>query len=83
MHTLQVVTGGLVLLGVFILLGRLRGAAARGARLFIPVWFVLAAVNLLVGVFHAGYSFAAELPIFLAVFAVPAVIAYFSAGRLA
>jgi hypothetical protein len=42
---------------------------------FIAVWFVAAAVNLWVGVTRAGYSIAEELPIFLAIFMVPALYA--------
>jgi hypothetical protein len=80
-HTLKVIAGGLVLLGLFLLLGRLLGAGAptagmaTAARWFIPVWLVGAAVNLWVGVARAGYSVAEEAPIFLVVFLVPAAVA--------
>jgi hypothetical protein len=79
-HTLKVVAGGLALLGLFLLGGRLLSASApalamAGAvRWFIPVWLVLAAVNLWVGVTRAGYSVAEEAPIFVVVFAVPAAV---------
>jgi hypothetical protein len=39
------------------------------------VWFIGAGINMAVGVVKAGYSVAEELPIFLLVFAVPAVVA--------
>jgi hypothetical protein len=80
-HTLKVIAGGLVLLGLFLLVGRLLspGAPAVGvttaARWFIPVWLIGAGVNLWVGVSKAGYSVAEEAPIFLVVFAVPVGIA--------
>jgi hypothetical protein len=43
--------------------------------LFLAVWFLVAAINMWVGVTRAGYSFAEELPIFFLIFLVPAVIA--------
>ena len=76
MHTVMVIAGGLALLVVMSLLGRISGfGLARAAFWFIPIWFVCAAINMWVGVTRAGYSVAAELPIFLFVFAVPAAIA--------
>jgi hypothetical protein len=76
MHTILVILGGLVLLGLFLLLGpRLAGLpTADAAKFFIPVWFVAAAFNLWVGVKRAGYSFADEAPIFAIVFAIPAAV---------
>jgi hypothetical protein len=87
-HTLKVIAGGLALLGLFLLGARLLSASApalamAGAvRWFIPVWLVLAAVNLWVGVTRAGYSVAEEAPIFLVVFAVPAAVALLVAWGL-
>ena len=79
MHTLMVIGGGLVLLAVFVLVGRQLGgggaaAAATAAVLFIPFWLVAAGINLSIGVRH-GYTVAEELPIALVVFGVPAAIA--------
>ena len=79
MHTVMVIGGGLVLLAVFILIGRQFGgggtaSAATAALWFIPFWLLASAVNLSIGMRH-GYSFAQELPIGLAVFGVPAAIA--------
>lgn len=87
MHTIMVIGGGLVLLAGCILAGRLIGGAdsdgmAQGARYFILLWLVLAALNMYIGVSSAGYSIADELPIFLLVFSVPAVIAWFTATQL-
>lgn len=79
MHVLMVIGGGVVLLGLFILFGWLWGASsagmAMGAKAFVPVWLLIAAVNMWVGVTHAGYSVREESPILLLVFAVPAIAA--------
>ena len=80
MHVALVMAGGLVLLGLFVLFGWLWGASAAGmavgAKAFVPVWLLVAAVNMWVGVSHAGYSVREELPILAIVFAVPGVIAW-------
>ena len=87
MHVALVILGGIVLLGLFILFGWLWGASpaamALAARVFMPVWLLVAIVNMWVGVQHAGYSVREELPILFVVFLVPAVIAGFAAWRLA
>lgn len=80
MHTVVVIAGGLLLLGLDVLIGRLIGGAspavtATSALYFIPIWLVAAAVNFWVGVSRAGYSVAEEFPIFLMVFAIPAAVA--------
>jgi hypothetical protein len=76
---LFVIIGGVLLLAVFCLFGRLWGAdmtaLAPAAKAFIPVWFIIAAVNMCIGVARAGYTVMDELPILLLNFAVPAVIA--------
>jgi hypothetical protein len=77
MHTIMVVLGGFLLLGACLLAGRLTKTMAIAALIFIPIWFGAALVNLWIGVSRAGYSVAEELPIFLAVFAIPAVVALF------
>jgi hypothetical protein len=86
MHTVMVVLGGFVLLIICLLAGRLTGGAgaalvtktvAIAALIFIPIWLGAALVNMWIGVSRAGYSVAEELPIFLAVFAIPAVVAVF------
>ncbi|MEJ1960284.1 MAG: hypothetical protein WDO56_01490 [Gammaproteobacteria bacterium] len=80
MHTVLVLAGGALLLGVFLLAGRIFGGAsssvlASWALYFIPVWLIASAVNMWVGVKKAGYSFWEELPIFFLVFALPAIVA--------
>ena len=82
MHTIMVITGGLVLLAIFCLVGRSRGddaGMARTAIAFIPVWLVLSIVNLAVGVVSAGYTVMQELPILVPVFGVPALVAWLTA----
>ena len=50
--------------------------ASRMATLtFVAVWFVVAAVNMWLGVTRAGYSLADELPIFLLIFVAPVALA--------
>jgi hypothetical protein len=88
MRTIIVIGEGLVLLGIFVLVGRATGGAsaatsATSALYFIPVWLVAAAVNMLIGVARAGYTVAEEFPIFLGVFGVPAALAGYLWWRFA
>jgi hypothetical protein len=81
MHTIYVIAGGLLLLGIFLLFARgLSGvhSSVRGRfpLTFIPVWLACAAFNMWVGVARAGYPLSDELPVFLVVFAVPAAVAF-------
>jgi len=85
MHTLIILAIGLVLLVAcvqfgFIYLGGKTGRR-RAALAFIPLWLIGAGINLWVGVNHAGYSFADELPIFAVVFGIPAAIAGYLAWK--
>lgn len=86
MHMALVILAGVALLGVFALLGWLWGASltavALAAKVFIPIWLLVALVNMWVGVTHAGYSVREELPILAVVFLVPAAVAGFAAWRL-
>ncbi len=85
MHVAMVIGGGVVLLGVFLLFGKLWGsdaaALALAAKAFIPVWLVVALINMWVGVTHAGYSVREELPILVIVFLVPAALAAWAIWR--
>jgi len=87
MHMAMVIGGGVVLLGLFLLFGKLWGGAkpdyALAAGLFLPVWLVISLVNMWVGVTRAGYSVRDELPILLIVFVVPALLAGLAIWRLA
>lgn len=79
MHMAMVMGAGVLLLVVFVLFGWLWGASIAGmalaAKAFVPMWFLLACLNMWVGVTHAGYTVRDELPILLLVFAVPAIVA--------
>jgi hypothetical protein len=81
MRTAIIIVGGVVLLGLFALVGWWLGggpqSAMKAAKLFIPVWLVVALINMWLGVSRAGYSVADELPIFLVIFATPAIAAGF------
>ncbi len=78
MRTLIIIVGGFVLLGLAVLAARWIGtgtsSTVTAAKLFIPIWLVVALVNLWMGT-RAGYSVAEELPIFLLIFAAPAAVA--------
>ena len=81
MRTAIIIVGGVVLLGVFALVGwRLGGgpqSTMTATKLFIPVWLAVALINMWLGVSRAGYSVAEELPIFLVIFVIPAIAAGF------
>jgi len=86
MHVILVIVGGIGLLALFALFGWLWGAStaamALAVKWFVPAWALVAAVNMWVGVTHAGYSVREELPILLLVFAVPAALAGLTAWWL-
>lgn len=74
-HTLWVIVGGLGLLACVFGVAAVTGRSFRRAwLLFAGVWSIAAGINLWVGVAHAGYTLAEELPIFVVVFAVPVLI---------
>jgi hypothetical protein len=80
MRTIIIIVSGFVLLAVCIGAARLFGGAvtiSTAVKVFIPVWLVLAGINMWVGVARAGYSVAEELPIFLLIFSLPAAVALF------
>ena len=79
MHTLKVIFGGILLLGVCLLLGRWIGSAAAAAvattvKYFLVLWLVATLVNMWFGVNKAGYSLKDEAPVALLVFAVPGIV---------
>ena len=86
MHVAMVIGAGLLQLGVFVLFGWLWGASAAGmalaAKAFVPAWLAVAALNMWVGVSHAGYTVRQEAPILLLVFLVPAIVAGVVAWQL-
>jgi hypothetical protein len=80
MHTIIVIAIGLALVGLLALVGRAFGGAsgtATAVLVFFPLWLIGSGLNMYIGVKRAGYSVAAETPIFLIVFTVPAAAALF------
>jgi hypothetical protein len=80
MRTVVIILGGLLLwgicLGVAKLLANSTASSTTAATVaFVVVWFVAAAANMWIGISRAGYSFVEELPIFLLIFLLPAVVA--------
>ena len=80
MRTGLFLLAGFLLLAASLLLGRLFSSHYPSATLvaalaYIALWFVIAAVNMWVGVAKAGYSVAEELPIFGLIFVLPAAVA--------
>ena len=69
---------GFALLGVCLLVGHALGdgaGMARAALYFLPMWLIGAGINMYVGVKSAGYAVSEEAPVFLIVFALPALLA--------
>ena len=78
MHTLKIVLGGFVLLGICLGIARWLGGAGSAplaAKCFLGLWLVVTIGNLWVGVSQAGYSVKEELPVAVVVFGVPAIAA--------
>jgi hypothetical protein len=86
-RTLLFLVAGLLLLAAFLLLAKLFSPnypdATRLATIaYVTLWFIIAGVNMWVGVARAGYSVAEELPIFLLIFGVLAAVAILLKWRL-
>ncbi|MEQ1773070.1 MAG: hypothetical protein ABL891_04725 [Burkholderiales bacterium] len=80
MRILIIIASGLLLLTALTLIARYTGkgdrkVASNAAKFFVPIWFCAAATNMYVGVAQAGYSAMKELPIFLIIFGLPAIVA--------
>jgi hypothetical protein len=80
MRTAMIIAAGFLLWGICIGIAKLLPNSSASSTTiatvaFVAIWFVAAAVNMWVGVAHAGYSFIEELPIFLAIFLLPAAVA--------
>jgi hypothetical protein len=78
MHTIIVLAVAFGLLGLCALAGYVLGGTpgiATATLIFLPLWLVGAGINMYMGVKGAGYSVADEAPIFLLVFAAPALAA--------
>jgi hypothetical protein len=84
-HTAIVVVIGLVVLGACLFVGHAVGggaAMARAALFFLPLWLIGAGVNMYIGVRSAGYAISEETPVFLLVFAIPALVALLTLWKL-
>ena len=82
MRTLIIIVIGFVTWGVCLGLAKLLANASApsisiATTIFVVVWFLIAALNLWMGVARAGYAFTDELPIFLLIFLLPAAAAIF------
>jgi hypothetical protein len=80
MRTGLFLLSGFLFLAASLIVGKLfssnyPGSTTVATVLFLVLWLVIAAANMWVGVAKAGYSVAAELPIFALIFAVPAAVA--------
>jgi hypothetical protein len=87
MRTLLFLFVGFLLLAASIMLGKLfssnyPGATFASTLIFVALWFAISVANLWVGVAKAGYSMNDELPIFLLIFGVPALVAIFLKWRI-
>jgi len=75
-RTLIIILGGFALWAASLGAARLLGRSMRTATIaFVAIWCVIAAGNMWVGVYQAGYSFREELPIFLLIFLPPSIVA--------
>jgi hypothetical protein len=79
MRTLFFIVGGLVLwaiiTGVTRVINKPAGNSWMPTIVFAVIWFIIAAVNMWVGVTQAGYSVMEELPIFVLLYLLPVAIA--------
>ena len=80
MHTMKIIFGGFLLLGICLLLGCRIGSATAEAgattvKYFLVLWLFASLVNMWVGVSKGGYPVKDEAPVALLVFAVPAIVA--------
>jgi len=80
MRTPLFLLAGFLLLATCVILAKLfssnyPGASTTATVIFVLLWSAIAAFNMWVGVAKAGYAAAEELPIFLLIFGVPAVVA--------
>ncbi len=82
MRTLIIIVLGLMVLALWIGVAKTQSGGdnaqvAKAVRAFIGLWFLVAVANLGMGILQAGYGVIEELPIFLAIFGVPAAGALF------
>jgi hypothetical protein len=78
---------GFLLLAASMLLGKLfssdyPGATTAATIIFVICWLGISGANLWVGVAKAGYTLNEEVPVFLLIFGVPAVVAVILKWRI-
>lgn len=81
MRTLFFIVGGVVLWAIITGITRVISKEAGNSWIptivFAVTWFIIAAVNMWVGVTQAGYTVMEELPIFVLLYLLPVAIAVF------
>ena len=79
MRTALIILGAFVAWGVLVAAAKTSSNPAKAIETatiaFVVGWFLVAAVNMYFGVARAGYAFKEELPIFLVIFLLPAIVA--------
>jgi hypothetical protein len=86
MRTVIIIAGGFVLWAVCLGLARLFGgfsasSTTTATAAFVLLWCIAAAANMWIGVTRAGYTVGEELPIFLVIFLLPALVAIVAKWR--
>jgi hypothetical protein len=87
MRTAIIILVGFIAWGACLGVARVLGggsipALIRATRTFVVFWFMVAVTNMWVGVTQAGYAASEELPIFLLIFGIPALVALAVLWRL-
>jgi uncharacterized membrane protein YwaF len=80
MRTAVIIVAGFVLWGLCLAVAKFATGGTKQAfdtatAGFVALWLAVAAGNMWMGVARAGYSVREELPIFLVIFLVPAMVA--------
>lgn len=86
MRTLIFILSGTALFAVIYFFMRTLSPASKTSlalAIFLPVWLIVAVINLMIGVNTAGYTVLEELPILLIIFGIPAAFAGLVAWRMA
>jgi hypothetical protein len=80
MRTAVIILAGFLVWGVCLGIAKVAAEGSESSMnlatgIFAVLWFVVAVVNMWMGVTKAGYSFWEELPIFLVIFFLPVLVA--------
>lgn len=87
MQALIMIGSGIGLLAIMVVGARFcrignDGHMAETARLFVPIWLVIAGINMGIGVFSGAAPLLSEAVVLMVVFGVPAALAVWVARRL-